>query len=94
MARYMILPDWSVESTTTIDDGETKGAVITVETASLKDTRSGHVYAQGAYRVRVRCEPTRPDQPRTRTFKGETAWSQAERYAEDTRWYFRRLGWI
>ena len=60
------------------------------ETASLRDTRSGSVYREGAYRVRIERKPALPNQPRTKTFKGETAWSHAESYARDARWWFNR----
>ena len=65
-------------------------ATITTATASLRDTRSGSVYREGAYRVRIERKPALPNQPRTKTFKGETAWSHAEMYAYDARGWFNR----
>lgn len=52
----------------------------------MTDTRDGHLYRDGAERVTVRGVAGF----RTRTFKGETAWSDAERYANDALWAARR----
>lgn len=90
MARYVIDGSFDTKDTTTIN-GDGFVATITTETADLVDTRGGYRYHQGAFRVRVRCEPVQDGQPKTKTFKGETAWSAAERYAEDARWFFRRI---
>jgi hypothetical protein len=49
----------------------------TIETRTLVDTRTGHRYPEGAYRV------SSPSLPRPRIFKGETAWSDAARLAND-----------
>jgi len=83
MSRYVITGTW--DESISYDEA---GSTITIETADLRDTRSGAVYTQGAYRVRIKS--TVEGAPRTKTFKGETAWSASERYAEDARWFFRR----
>jgi len=59
--------------------GDAFGRVVTY-TADLLDTKTGHIYYNGSYRVSVLGPAGRP---RGRTFKGETAWSDAERYAID-----------
>jgi hypothetical protein len=88
--RYVIAGPWSVNTTSTFDHDDAT-STLTVETTDLRDTRSGTVYREGAYRVQV--VSTVSGAPRTKVFKGETAWSQAERYAEDARLFFRRVGW-
>lgn len=82
--RYAIVGSWSTEETVTAEDmswggDSTRYSVIT-ETATLRDTRSGTEYREGAYRVRV--VPTLAGH-RGKTFRGETAWSDAARYAGD-----------
>jgi hypothetical protein len=81
-ARYKILPPW-----TTREQIEVGAHVVVVESATLLDARTDHAYGEGAWRVSV--EGPSP-KPRTRTFKGETAWSAATRYAEDARYGFLR----
>jgi hypothetical protein len=76
--------DWRVSSF---------GAFITIQVCDLRDTRTGTVYTDGCHRVVINKSDRVPatGQPRTKTFKGEMAWCNAERYAEDARnWYQRR----
>lgn len=82
--RYVIIGGWDTEQVTT----PIVGVNVITESATLKDTRGGYEYRQGAWRVRV--EGDLPDKPRTRTFKGESAWSAAERWAGDLVWQLRR----
>ena len=84
-ARYVVDGPWTQANTWFAGL-----AKITTETASLRDTRSGSVYREGAYRVRIERKPALAGQPRTKTFKGETAWSHAEMYAYDARGWFNR----
>ncbi len=51
------------------------------ETAGLRDNQGGYLYEQGTHRVRA----TGPDKAsvKTKTFKGETAWSYAENAFHD-----------
>jgi len=63
-------------------------ADITVQCADLVDTRNGHVYRAGAYRVLVHGKPIR-GKGGTVPFKGETAWSDADRKASDLYWEVR-----
>ena len=57
---------------------------VKVERRDLKDTRSGRIYQDGAFRVLV------PGVPRHRLFKGETAWNDAARYAYDEEYRLQR----
>lgn len=81
MARYSIEGPWDEEARRDVQDWdlENEWPVIT-ETATLVDSQGGYRYAAGAYRVRF--EGPNP-KPRAKTFRGETAWSDAERYAGD-----------
>jgi hypothetical protein len=81
MSRYRIEGPWERVSEEKVVDfyGERSWFVV-IERTGLTDTRGGHYYADGAYRVSV----TGPSpKPRTKTFKGEMAWSQAQNYADD-----------
>jgi hypothetical protein len=79
--RYKVSSDWSLEKVV--------GPAV-VETADLTDTRTGHVYREGAYRVRF---PRKVEGFRAKTFYGETAWSDAERLARDALFAERRKAW-
>jgi hypothetical protein len=65
-------------------------STITTECSALRDKLNGAVYPDGFYRVRIvtslRCDGA----PRTKSFKGESAWNNAYRYAEDARSFFNR----
>ena len=52
---------------------------ITIDIADLLEKRSGFVWSNGAYRVTLKNVPDM----RSKTFYGETAWSNAARYAAD-----------
>ena len=56
-----------------------QGYLIDIEQADMHDTKIGKVYVGGAYRVTLRGIPGM----RTKTFLGESAWSDAARYAAD-----------
>lgn len=56
---------------------------IIVQCRDLRDLRTGHVFLEGAWRV---CAPGH----RTRVFKGETAHSDAQRWARDIMFTERR----
>jgi len=91
MARYQVGKDWTILAQAEEEswDGTWIGTVI-VETAELTDTQDGHVYPNGAHRVRVEGPGT--GWPRSKTFKGETAWSRAEDYAGSCLWAIRKMG--
>lgn len=82
MSRYVVEGPWREDCRQTVEtyDGEAKAVVVT-EIATLRDTRGGWSYPAGAHRVRVKGPGT--GWPRARTFKGETAWSQADCYARE-----------
>jgi hypothetical protein len=77
-ARYKVQGTWDVKDTTPVEDPgfSPKGTVVT-ETADALDTRTGNLYRQGAFRVRVLRSKVK-GLPRGATFIGETAWSRAE----------------
>lgn len=80
MARYRVDGPWATERT---------APAALIETATLVDTRDGHRYTRGAFRVRVltRGLTDRRGTPfRTRTFKGETAYDGAHAYFDDIMW--------
>lgn len=73
---------------------EVEGATITEEVMDCRDTRNGTVYTDGCHKVYVTTPSAKhsrkPGTPRSKTFYGESAWSNAARYAEDARWWFER----
>lgn len=73
--RYKVTGEWSTYRTTF--------APFIIESADLVDTRSGHVYQDGAMRVTVDGKPAVRGKGGTTPFKGETAWSDADRLASD-----------
>lgn len=74
--RYILDPndDWKIDTEWCAGLPESETLGIEVNTRNLADSR-GHVYRDGAYRV-FGGGPTK-------VFKGETAWSDAERTALD-----------
>ena len=86
--RYAVAPPWEQVSHAQNDrEGDAPFEVFHHE-AGLREKRSGHVWGGGAHRVRI----TGPaGHPKSTTFYGETAWSDAERYVRDAiHWYQRR----
>lgn len=61
------------------------GPEFAIDTADLIDTRDGRRYRDGAYRVSLIAGRAAPGW-RGKTFRGESAWSAAERYATDAAW--------
>ena len=78
--RYRVEGPWERAETITLHDGYAGETyeLGTVETATLVDERGGYRYDRGAYRVRSKLPAVR-----TKTFKGETAWTDAASYAID-----------
>lgn len=76
--RYEVVSDW-YRSFDSIDYA-VGDIVIIIEDADLRDKQNGKVYEGGASRVRV--EGPGP-KVRPKVFFGESAWSDAERYASD-----------
>lgn len=78
MSRYKVKGDWATD--TVLSDH------VKIEVSTLIDTRNGQEYRDGAHRVVVK----NVEGYRTKTFKGESAWCNAERYANDAEWARRR----
>lgn len=68
---------WSTERSVRIE-----GFVIELQSTDLLDTRTGVVYADGAYRVLVSGK-TFAGKGSSVPFKGETAWSDGARLYDD-----------
>lgn len=80
MSRYKTQGAWDRVTTHIFTDGDDKEiAIVVTEIADVLDTRTGHFYRGGSYRVRVPKCNINP-KPRGKTFVGETAWSRAENY--------------
>jgi hypothetical protein len=73
VSRYVLDPNdvWHDDHTSVL-----VGGGVHIQCRDLVDTRSGQVYRDGAYRV---IAPGK----RTKVFKGERAWSDADRLASD-----------
>jgi len=81
MARYKVTGTWDTDRSFTMHDFyDDKKWTVIVEIADLLDTKTQTTYTAGSYRVRV--EGPSP-KPRAKTFTGESAWSSAERHADD-----------
>jgi hypothetical protein len=80
MSRYSIEGPWELAETLVLNDGYAGESYVLgkVETATLVDGTGGYRYEQGAYRVTSKVPGIR-----TKTFRGESAWSNAARYADD-----------
>jgi hypothetical protein len=87
VSRYEINGNWREAQRREVEPWRNFGATpitLVVEVADLRDTQGGHVYTDGAYRVRkVGKGENLATRFRAKTFKGETAWSDAERYFGD-----------
>jgi hypothetical protein len=79
MSRYLGHGEWEERDRRTYTDDDGATATIVVEQRDLLDTRHNHIYRGGTYRVTLAGIPGW----RTKTFHGESAWSNAERYAND-----------
>ena len=86
MSRYTVHAPWEREATFW---------PFAVEVAAMTDNVTGTVYRNGAYRVTdVRTDkPARRGKGGTVPFKGETAWSDADRLAQDLMFAARREGY-
>ena len=78
--RYTIANDWTTVANDEYDYYTEHPVRVTTELATLRDTRTGHDYADGARRITVRHGSTK----RTKTFTGEMAWAEARRWTDDT----------
>jgi hypothetical protein len=82
MARNKAVGEWILRKEVAYnlhDDDPSVRTTIVIEQADMLDTKYNHRYDGGAYRVRL---VNVPDM-RTKTFLGESAWSQAASYAHD-----------
>jgi hypothetical protein len=82
MARYVTKKDWAPVSTELLTnfEGQVIGQVVTYE-GSLVDQHSNTVIDNGALQVKVKADGVN----KVKTFKGETAHHQAERFISDMR---------
>jgi hypothetical protein len=82
-ARYAVHGDWrpaAQHAIPTYDEtGDEDAAIITVQVADILEKHSGHVWRSGTYKVTLTNVPGM----KSKTFNGETAWSDAARYASD-----------
>jgi len=81
--RYTTPGPWNVLETFQAPVG-----TVSIFAGPLIDTRTGTTYSDGARKVTVSGPSGTPGstlgtKPRTRTFKGETAWYKAEAWARD-----------
>ena len=81
MTRYQIGP--KSHDAAEVRDPADGATLATVEVGDLLDTRTGTTYAEGWHRVQLTPAGRERTGMRTKTFRGETAWSDAERYARD-----------
>lgn len=78
MSRYTT-GNFKTDSTYRSDDG---ALLATLSIGELTDTRTGRTYPDGAHKVTL-SRTARDLGFKSKTFKGETAWSDAERLIRD-----------
>lgn len=81
--RYAVANDWTPRFGVPAEYND----LLIIEEATLIDTRTGDRFTDGAQRVRMLKSV---EGFKTKTFKGEMAWSDADRYANDVYWADRR----
>lgn len=74
--RYSVHGEWRRCASLSAPE---RAAAIEVYSADLLEKRSGHIWTAGAHKVVL----TKITGWRTKTFYGETSWSDAARYAGD-----------
>lgn len=83
--RYEIVSTWETVGNYVVTpyyDGGGLEVRVTREVANIRDTVGGHVYTEGAYRVKaVRADGS--SYSRSKTFYGEVAWSDSRRLYSD-----------
>ncbi len=85
--RYEITSEWRQTKSGNVqsDDWTSDNPIVTVteEVADIRSTRDGWEYRDGAYRVRAFYTLTGKAHTRSRTFYGESAWSNSARQYGD-----------
>lgn len=100
MARYTVCSNWQTDfrdrdpfTVSGYDDDDREWTeTYAIQIADLKDTRDGHVYRAGAYRI-IRNGKAISGKGGTTPFLGETAWSEASRKFDDLVLEARRRAW-
>ncbi len=92
--RYEIVGGWRTVGDTKVrpfffDEG--REVRVTREVANIRDTQGGHLYDEGAYRVKATYTDTGKSYSALKTFYGEVAWSNSRRLYEDIIETVRRL---
>ena len=84
--RYEVCSSWLLDHDYEHEADGVRTLVV-VETADLRDKRTGDLFREGAWRVRfarVVASATVKPPYKTKTWFGETAWDHAQRYALDS----------
>ena len=102
MSRYTVTSEWVTDehdrpAVVVNEYDETKDAVFeatyAIQSADLTDSRGGHVYRFGAYRVVRNGKPAKRGKGGTIPFMGESAWSDAARLFDDIVFAAQRKAW-
>lgn len=84
--RYEIVGRWATVGDYTVEPffSDNGGAVlVTREVADIRDTQDGHLYSEGAYRVKATYVTTGRSHTKLKTFYGEQAWSASRNLYQD-----------
>jgi len=84
--RYEVASPWRAVDEMDVGHGCGDPRAVVVEIADLRDKQTGDVWRQGAYRVRPVMRPGF----KPAVYFGETAWSDAQRKADDETFAQRR----
>lgn len=79
MARYAPTGSWHTAFHMSFTNDDDSTSSVTVEIADCRDQRGGRTYTDGTFRVTLR----NITGMRSKTYYGESAWSNAQRLAND-----------
>ena len=83
--RYEIVGSWRTVGDHLVEPFRFEGREVRVirQEADIRDTQGGHLYENGAYRVKATYVDTSKSYAALKTFYGEVAWSNSRRLYED-----------
>lgn len=83
--RYKVAGAWSTDQ----ESFRCEAGVYAIQRADITDTKNGHVYRDGAYRIVLNGKPYKKGKGGTVPWFGEMAWCSAGRILGDLYWTTR-----
>lgn len=84
--RYEIIGGWKTVGDYKVEPfffDEGREVRVTREVANIRDTQGGHLYSEGAYRVKATFTDTGKSYAALKTFYGEFAWANSRSMYDD-----------